>query len=142
MPINHSRRLSQPKTKTVIDPITNKRVFYSDYLAMEKERVQSHEASADETSQDDHNSQSTEQQKKSSGNQPDGWSDSEDAVEDGEDEDVNQNSDTTNSVLLLGQVDSPQDNNQSMQEKLRKALNQRPHEKKLQFVPGKSCFAQ
>ena len=36
MPINHSRRLTQPKNKTVIDPVTNKIVFYSDYLKMEK----------------------------------------------------------------------------------------------------------
>ena len=38
MLISHNRRLKQPRTRTVIDPITNQRVFYSDYLKMEEER--------------------------------------------------------------------------------------------------------
>ena len=63
MPINHSRRLSQPKTKTVIDPVTNKKVFCSDYLKMEAERVRTADDAMSHDS--DHDSQGTEKQKNS-----------------------------------------------------------------------------
>lgn len=139
MPINHSRRLSQPKTKTVIDPVTNKKVFYTDYLKMEEERAK---ASNDNVSQNsDHDSQATDKQTNSKSAQPDGWSEHESLPDShNEEDDEDPNAESTNDVLLLRQKDLSDDNDTSMQSKLRKALNQPSHTKQKQIFQAKAAL--
>ena len=140
MPINHSRRLSQPKNKTVIDPVTKKIVFYSDYLKMEKEGNDAATLAQDDI-QDENGSQTTERQKNSGTDNGDGWSsdhnfDSED--NDDVDNDNEPNKDETDSVLLLGVDTTNQDT--SMQAKLAAALNKKPHETRKEMFQAKAAL--
>ena len=140
MPINHSRRLSQPKNKTVIDPVTKKIVFYSDYLKMEKEGNDAATLAQDDI-QDENGSQTTERQKNSGTDNGDGWSsdhnfDSED--NDDVDNDNEPNKDETDSVLLLGVDTTNQDT--SMQAKLAAALNKKTHETRKEMFQAKAAL--
>lgn len=140
MPINHSQRLLQPKHKTVIDPVTQKIVFYSDYLKMEQERVENAHRDS-EGSNDENGSQITERQKNSGADDGDGWSSehefgSED--EDGAANDEEPNKEDTDSVLLLGNTTITQDN--IMQAKLAAALNKKTMNNAWKFFKLKQRF--
>lgn len=142
MPISHNRRLKQPRTKTVIDPITNKRVFYTDYLKMEVERNKAQENEKD----NDELSESTTKHDNLSDDTAQGWSSEEEGDESYRDtEDENPNRDTTEKVLTLGDLDSeaPTIENTSdnqMQEQVNKSLSQTSYETKMQLLQARATL--
>ena len=139
MPINHSRRLSQPKTRTFIDPVTNKTVVYSDYLKVGAERNKN----------DDNDSNVTP--KKHNGESPDSlhWSDDNDEPDEErshehDDDQESPNKNTTESVLDLGtdtaSAQENTNNDASLQAQVNCSLSQKPHEIRKQVLQANAAL--
>lgn len=149
MPINHSRRLKQPSNLTVIDPLTQKVVFYSDYLRMEAQR------NTGTTDASDVDSTATTKNNNSSTNGDDGWSDDNLYFnkDDNENGDVASPSrDATSSVLALGSDETADDNTDGaikndnsgvaflLQDQVNKSRSQNPHETRNQPLQAKEAL--
>ena len=140
MPINHSRRLQYPKNSTVIDPVTNQRVLYSDYIRMEEERQ------ASNFSADDHNggTDSTASTPKADNHGDDNDQERKSGDEYDSSNEENPNSKTTESVLHLGDSNESHaienDSDAQLQSQINESLSQKAYKSKKELLQAKATL--
>ena len=140
MPISHNRRLKYPSNRTVIDPITNTRVFYSDYLKMEEERQTNNNGNGSATS-----TASTPKTDNYGDDTANGWSSVEESDNENTDAENQEipNKGATESVLNLGNdttIPIDNDADAELQAQVNKSLSQKNYQTKKELLQAKAAL--